>query len=123
MQNFEIKGKTGDALLVQLIFTLRLKISEIRILRFEDVSNQEEPKLKVSNSKKGNSKLIVISEELYNDIKNYETNLIKNGKYGKAIRKLSLSEHTIGHFMFNGSEYSIIKKLKAIFERLETSFA
>ena len=110
-----VKGKTGDALLVQLIFTLGLKISEIRLLRFEDVSNQEEPKLKISNSKKGSSKLIVISEELYNEIKNYETNLIKKGKYGKAIRQSTISEQIIGHFMFNDSEYSIIKKLKSNF--------
>ena len=91
-KTLKVKGKTGDALLVQLIFTLGLKISEIRLLRFEDVSNQEEPKLKVSNSKKGSSKLIVISEELYNEIKNYETNLIKKGKYDKAIRQSTISE-------------------------------
>ena len=85
----KVKGKTGDALLVQLIFTLGLKISEIRLLRFEDVSNIEEPKFKVSNSKKESSKLImIISEELYNEIKNYETYLFKKGKYDKAIRQL-----------------------------------
>ena len=114
-KTLKVKGKTGDALLVQLIFTLRLKISEIRLLRFEDVSNQKEPKLKISNSKKGSSKLIIISEEHYNEIKNYETNLIKKGKYDKAIRQSTISEQIIGHFMFNDSEYSIIKKLKSNF--------
>ena len=108
----KVKGKIGDALLVQLIFTLRLKISEFRLLRFEDVSNQEEPKLKVSNSKKGSSKLIVISEVLYNEIKNYETNLIKKGKYDKSIRQSTISEQIIGHFMFKDSEIASIKKLK-----------
>ena len=111
----KVKSKTWDALLVQLIFTLGLKISEIRLLWFEDVSNQEEPKLKISNSKKGSSKLIVISEELYNKIKNYKTNLIKKGKYDKAIRQSIISEQIIGHFMLNDSEYSIINKLKSNF--------
>ena len=99
----KVKSKTGNELLVQLIFTLGLKISEIRLLRFEDVKNQEEPKLKVSNSKKGNSKLIVIYEELYNEIKNYGTNLIKKGKYDKSKRQSTISEQIIGHFILNDS--------------------
>ena len=116
MQNFESKGQNRRCTSNQFIFTLGLKISEIRLLIFEDVSNQEEPKLKVSNSKKGSSKLIVISEELYNQIKNYETNLIKKGKYDKAIRQSTISEQIIDHFMFNDSGYLIIKKLKSNFE-------
>ena len=107
----KLKSKTGESLLVQLIFTFGLKISEIRLLRFEDLSNQEEPKLKVSNSKKGSSKLIVISEELYNEIKYYEASLIKKGKYEKAIRQSIISKKIIGHLMFNDSIYTIIKKL------------
>ena len=93
-----------------------MKISEIKLLRFEDVSNQEEPKLKVSNSKKGSSNLImIISEELYNEIKNYEINIIKKGKYDKAIRKSTISEQIIGHFLFSDSEHAIIKKLQSNF--------
>ena len=33
-KTLKVKGKAGDALLVQLIFSLGLKISEIRLLRF-----------------------------------------------------------------------------------------
>ena len=118
MQNFESKGQNKRCTSSQL----RLKISEIRLLRFEDVSNQEEPKLKVSNSKKGSLKLIVISEELYNEIKNYEINLLKKGKYDKAIRQSTISEQIIDHFMFNDSGYLIIKKLKSNFEETWDNF-
>ena len=41
------------------------------------MNNQEEPKTKVFNPNKESLKLIEISEELYNEIRNYVTNLIK----------------------------------------------
>ena len=66
-KTLKVRGKIWDALLVQHIFTIGLKISEVRLLKFEDVNKQDEPKLKVSNSKEGSSKLIVISEELCNE--------------------------------------------------------
>ena len=77
-------------------------------------NSQEEPKIKISNSKKGSSKLIVISEELNNE-KKKEVNLIKKGKYNEAIRQSTISEQTIGHLMFNDSEYVNIKKFKSNF--------
>ena len=64
----KVKYKIKDALL--LIFTLRLKISEIGLLRFDNVRNQKDPKIKVSNLKKGSSKFIGISDKLENEIRN-----------------------------------------------------
>ena len=49
---FKVQGKTRDSLLVQFIFTLGLKTLEIRLLRFEDESKHEMPKIKVSSKNK-----------------------------------------------------------------------
>ena len=60
-KNFKVKGRTRDSILVQFIFTLGLKTLEIRLLRFEDESKQDVPKIKVSNNNKWRSKWTEIS--------------------------------------------------------------
>ena len=55
---------------------------------------------------------IVISEEIYNEIKNYEANLIMKGKYDKAINYKWTNYRQLH---YNDSEYVIIKKLKSNF--------
>ena len=61
----KIKGKTGNAFLIRLIYTLKLRTGEVRLLKFEDVKNQEQPTIKVYRSKRGNSKQIQISQDIY----------------------------------------------------------
>ena len=41
--------------------------------------------------------------------------LLKKGKHNEVIRQSTISEQTIGHLMFNDSEYVNIKKFKSNF--------
>ena len=109
------KGKTGDALLIRLMYTLKLRTGEVRLMKFEDVKNQEQPTIKVYRSKRGNSKQIQISQDLYNEIKYYEGYLIQKGKYDKVIRQITVSEQVVGHFMFPDSGSTILKKFESYY--------
>ena len=56
------RGKTGDALLVHMMYVLGLKTGEVRLLRFEDVQNEDEPIIKLYDSKTNTTKHILISQ-------------------------------------------------------------
>ena len=44
------KGKTGDALLIHLMYVRGLKTWEVRLLRFEDAEYKDQPKNKIYDS-------------------------------------------------------------------------
>ena len=69
------------------MYALGLRTGEIRLLKFDDVNNQEQPTIKVYKAHKGKVKQIEISQALYDEIKNYENELIMKEKYDKTIRK------------------------------------
>ena len=50
------KGKTGDELLIHLMYTLGLKTCEVRPLRFENVEYKDQPIIKIYDSKKESEK-------------------------------------------------------------------
>ena len=102
-------GKIGDALLIHLMYALGLRTGEIRLLKFDDVNNQERPTIKVCKAHKGKVKQIEISQALYDENKNYENELIMKEKYDKIIRKTTESEEVAGYFMYTDSESAIIK--------------
>ena len=108
-------GKIGDAFLIHLMYTLGLRTGEIRLLKFDDVNNQEHPTIKVYKTHEGKVKQIEISQALYDEIKNYENKLIMKEKYDKTIRKTTESEEVDGHFMYTDSESVIIKKIRKNF--------
>ena len=109
LKTLKNKGTTGDALLIHLMYTLKLRTGGVRLIKFEDVKNQEQPTIKVYRSKISNSKQTQISQDLYNEIKYYEGYLIQKGKYDKFIRQITVSEQVVGHFKFADSESTILK--------------
>ena len=115
METLSASGKIGDALLIHLMYALGLRTGEIRLLKFDDVNNQEHPTIKVYKAHKGKVKQIEISQALYDEIKNYENELIMKEKYDKTIRKTTESEEVGGHFMHTDSESAIIKKFRRNF--------
>ena len=80
------KGNISDALLIHIMYVLGLKIGEVRYLRFEDVYSKDRPITHMYNSQKNRKKKVIISQELYNEIKQYENELINEKKYFKSIR-------------------------------------
>ena len=58
------------------MYALRLRTGEIRLLKFDYVNNQEHPTIKVYKTHKGKVKQIEISQALYDEIKNYENELL-----------------------------------------------
>ena len=79
------KGKTVDALLIHLMYALWLRIGEVKYLRFEDVKNTTTAAIKVYDIQKRKEKLVSISQELYNEIKQYEKQIKEMKKYFKSI--------------------------------------
>ena len=71
------KGDTADALLLHLMYELGMRTGEVRYLKFEDISDVKgELNIKVYDSVKGKIKQVSISQEIYNEIKAYENELI-----------------------------------------------
>ena len=95
---------------------LHIRIENIRnrLLRFEDSTKLEEPRIKVYNFKKKLKFNKNIKRTLQWD-KNHEANFIKKGKYDKAIRQSTISEQIINYLMLNDSEYATIKTFKSNF--------
>ena len=46
------------------MYTLKLRTVKVRLLKFEDVKNQEQPTINVYRSKRGSSKQIQISQDI-----------------------------------------------------------
>ena len=69
------------------MYLLGLKTKEIRLLKFEDVSDNVQPTIKVYIFNSGKAKQIEISKALYEEIKNYENELILKEKYDETIRQ------------------------------------
>ena len=58
--------------------SLGLKTVEIKYLRFENVYNINKPIIQVYNPQKNTKKEVIISPELYDDIKQYKNELKKS---------------------------------------------
>ena len=97
------------------MYALGFRTGEIRLPKFDDVNNQEDPTIKVYKANKGKVKQIEISQVLYDEIKNYENELIMKEKYDKTIRKTTKSEEVDRHFMYTDFESAIIKKFRRNF--------
>ena len=54
------------------MYALGLKTGEVRYLRFEDVYSKDSPIIQVYNPQKNREKEVIISQELYDEIKQYE---------------------------------------------------
>ena len=110
------RGKTRDALLVHMMYVLGLKTGEVRLLRFEDVQNEDEPIIKIYDSKTNTTKQILISQELYEEIIEYKNRLCASNKYHKTTRDAPRDKHDYGYFMFSNTKGSITKKFYSKFK-------
>ena len=97
------------------MYELSLRTGEVRLLRFEDVSDSDQPTMKVYKSKTCKVKQVQISQSLYKEIKDYEECLIKKGVNDKTLRQTTKNEQVLGHFMFADSKSTILKKFKRSF--------
>ena len=116
------RGKTGDALLVHMMYVLGLKTGEVRLLRFEDVQNEDEPIIKIYDSKTNTTKQILISQELYEEIIEYKNRLCASNKYHKTTRDTPRDKHDYGYFMFSNTKGSITKKFYSKFKGILKNF-
>ena len=57
------------------MYALGLKTWKVRYLRFEDVHNKNRSIIQVYNPQKNREKEVIISQELYDEIKNMRMNL------------------------------------------------
>ena len=95
---------------------LGLKTREVRLLRFEDVQNEDEPIIKIYDSKTNTTKHILISQELYEEIIEYKNRLCASNKYHKTTRDIPRDKHYYGYFMFSNTKGSITKKFYSKFK-------
>ena len=116
------RGKTGDALLVHMMYVLGLKTGEVRLLRFEDVQNEDEPIIKIYDSKTNTTKQILISQELYEEIIEYKNRLSVSNKYHKSTRDTPRDKFDYGYFMFSNTKGSITKKFYSNFKGILKNF-
>ena len=116
------RGKTGDALLVHMMYVLGLKTGEVRLLRFEDVQNEDEPIIKLYDSKTNTTKHILISQELYEEIIEYKNRLCASNKYHKSTRDTPRDKHDYEYFMFSNTKGSITKKFNSKFKGILKKF-
>ena len=66
-ETLKFKGKIWDALLIHLMYALKLRTGVIRLLRFEDLSDRDLFTFKVYKSQRGNVKQIQLSKTLFNE--------------------------------------------------------
>ena len=121
-KTLKFKGKIGDALLIHLMYALKLRTGEIRLLKFEDLSDKDLFTFKVYKSQRGKVKQIQLSKTLFNEIMDFKKVLIKKEVYNKTIRQTTKSEQVAGHFMFADSESTILKKFKSNFGGILDNF-
>ena len=95
---------------------LGLKTWEVRLLRFEDVEYKDQPTIKIYDSKKESVKQILISQELYDEMVDYQNELTATNKYHTSTRDASRDQTDYGHFMFCDSKESITKKFNCKFK-------
>ena len=95
---------------------LGLKTWEVRLLRFEDVEYKDQPTIKIYDSKKESVKQILISQELYDEIVDYQNELNTSKKYHVSARDTPRDQFDYGHFIFSDSKGSITKKFNCKFK-------
>ena len=83
---YKLSGKIEDVLLIHIMYSLRLRTEEIRLLKFEALNDQDLPTTKVDKSQRRNKKMMRITQSLAEEIKNYKSISINKGKYNKTIR-------------------------------------
>ena len=115
-------GKTEDALLVHIIYELGLRTGEVWLLRFEDIINQEIPYISILDTKINKTKQLQISQELFDEITNYEKELKTKNEYEIKERLTPLNEKVSGHFIFNLTRRTISRKFKSNFDGIVKNF-
>ena len=110
------KGKTADALLIHLMYALRLRTGEAKYLKFEDVKNTTNATIKIYDIRKRKEKLIDISQELYNEIKKYEKQIKKKNKFFKSIRATPDEASISGYFIFEEWRETIARNFQSKFK-------
>ena len=95
---------------------LGLKKAEVRYLRFEDVYNKDGAIIQVYNPQKNRENEVIIFQEQYDEIKQYENELINEKKYFKSIRSTAYEVSISGHFMVEDQKESISRKFKSKFK-------
>ena len=116
------KGKTADALLIHLMYALGLRTGEVKYLRFEDVKNTTTATIKVYDIQKRKEKLVSISQELYNEIKQYEKQIKEMKKYFKSIRTTPDEASISGYFIFEECRETISRKFQSKFKAALKNF-
>ena len=76
-KTLKFKGKIGDNLLIHLMYALKLRTGEIRLLRFEDLSDKDLFTFKVYKSHRGKAKQIELNKTLFNKIMDFKKELFK----------------------------------------------
>ena len=110
------KGKTADALLIHLMYALGSRTGEVKYLRFEDVKNTITATIKVYDIQKRKEKIVSISQELYNEIKQYEKQIKEMKKYFKSIRTTPDEASISGYFIFEECRETISRKFQSKFK-------
>ena len=110
------KGKTADDLLIHLMYAPGLRTGEVKYLRFEDVKNTTTATIKVYDIQKRKEKLVSISQELYNEIKQYEKQIKEMKKYFKSIRTTPDEASISGYFIFEECRGTISRKFRSKFK-------
>ena len=86
---------------MHIIYELGLRTGEVCLLRFEDIINQDIPCISILDTKTDKIKQLQISQELFDDITNYEKELKTKNEYEIKERLTPLNEKVSGHFIFN----------------------
>ena len=109
-------GKIEDSLLMHIIYELGLRTGEVCLLRFEDIINQDIPCISILDTKADKIKPLQIFQELFDDITNYEKELQTKNEYESKERLTPLNEKVSGHFIFNLTRRTILRKFKSNFD-------
>ena len=105
-----------DSLLMHIIYELGLRIEEMCLLRIEDIINQDIPCISILDTKTDQIKQLQISQELFDDITNYEKELLTKNEYEIKERLAPLNEKVSEHFIFNLTRRTISRKFKSNFD-------
>ena len=99
-----------------------LSPGDVRLLKFEDITmKNKQATISIFKLKNNSKQRIPISDSLYKRIMKYHKDLTKNNNCFMANRSTK-TETIVGHFLFEDSKSSIIKKFKTKFRGLLNNF-
>ena len=98
------------------MYALGLRTGEVKYLRFEDVKNTITATIKVYDIQKRKEKIVSISQELYNETKQYEKQIKEMKKYFKSIRTTPDEASILGYFIFEECREAISRNFQSKFK-------